>query len=108
MKTMIIEARYVSDPGRKERYSGLVDGINDIVLGIAHRFSLTVLSLSHVVELDSQTSITCTAVCLLDENETFEHIAKMLEAENANENTTLYCFENAFKVSVYVGKIHYN
>lgn len=110
MKTILIELRYHSEPGRYERYEGLVDGINDIVGQIAHRFSLDILSVSHVVESRPQayTSITCTAVCLLSEF-TREHIGKTLKEENNLPDANLYCFLDASgKLSVRVRKIRYN
>lgn len=106
MRTILIELRYHSEPGTHEQYSGLVDGINDVVLGLAQRFSLEILSMSHVVEDENATSITCTAVCLLNEH-TAEQIGKTLEAENQKNN--LYCFlERGRKLSVRVDKINYN
>lgn len=110
MKTLVIELRYHSEDGRYERYNGLVDGINDIVGILAQRFSLDILSMSHVVEShpQSHTSITCTAVCLLNEV-TKEDIGKTLEEENHRPNAELYCFLDAgYKLSVRVDKIHYN
>ena len=113
MKTILIELRYSSEPGQYERYSGLVDGINDIVGQIANRFSLDILSMSHVVEAYPQgqshhTSITCTAICSLN-GHTREHIGKTLEAENNQPNANLYCFlERHNKLSVRVNHINYN
>ena len=45
--SMLIELRSHSEPGEYEPYSGLVDGINDSVEIIAHRFSLDLLSVSY-------------------------------------------------------------
>lgn len=111
MKTIVIELRYHSEPGTYEPYGGLVDGINDVVGELALRFSLDPLSLSHVVESHpaGRTSITCTAVCSLNEF-TKEQIGKTLEAENKRPNADLYCFLDAghYKLSVRVSKINYN
>ena len=113
MKTILIELRYSSEPGKYERYNGLVDGINDIVGEIADRFSLDILSVSHVVESYPQgqsrhTSITCTAVCSLN-GHTREHIGKTLEAENNLPDANLYCFlDRHHKLSVRVAHIRYN
>jgi hypothetical protein len=113
MKTILMELRYSSEPGKYERYSGLVDGINDIVGQIAQRFSLDILSVSHVIEASLQgqsrhTSITCTAVCSLNEH-TREHIGKTLEAENQQPDANLYCFPDRHnKLSVRVAHINYN
>ena len=113
MKTILIELRYSSEPGKYERYSGLVDGINDIVGEITDRFSLDVLSVSHVVEANPQgrglhTGITCTAVCALTK-QTREHIGKTLEAENNLPDANLYCFlDRHGKLSVRVAHIRYN
>lgn len=110
MKTILIELRYSSEPGKHEEYSGLVDGINDIVGQIAHRFSLDILSVSHVVESSPQThhtSITCTAVCSLN-GQTKEQIGKTLAAENHQPDANLYCFSEAYKLSIRVAHINYN
>lgn len=110
MKTLLIELRYSSDPEEYEPYSGLVDGINDIVGQIAHRFSLDILSVSHVIEAPPQinhTSITCTVVCSLNE-QTRESIGKTLAAENQKPDTNLYCFLDAFKLCVDAKSIRYN
>lgn len=111
MKTLLIELRYHSESGHHESYSGLVDGINDIVSILARRFSLDILSISHVVEGvgegQSSTSITCTAVCALN-NRTAESIGKALEAENHKPDANLYCFLDVNKLSVRVAHISYN
>jgi hypothetical protein len=113
MKTILIELRYNSEPGKYERYNGLVDGMNDIVGEIADRFSLDILSVSHVVEAHPQgqglhTSITCTAVCALNEF-TREQIGKTLEAEKNQPDANLYCFlDRHHKLSVRVAHIRYN
>lgn len=106
-----MELRYNSEPGKHERYNGLVDGINDIVLEIADRFELDVLSISHVVEDHpgrNHTSITCTAVCLLNQLAA-EYIGETLKAENHEPDSNLYCFlERHNKLSVRVKGINYN
>jgi hypothetical protein len=113
VKTILIELRYHSEPGTYEPYSGLIDGINDIVGRIAQRFSLDIMSVSHAIESRPQnyTSITCTAVCLLNEFPR-EHIGKTLKEENNLPNANLYCFleggKEGGKLSVRAGKIHYN
>ena len=110
MKTILIELRYSSEPGQHEQYSGLVDGINDIVGQFAHRFSLDILSVSHVVESSPQsshTSIICTVVCSLN-GQTKEYIGKTLAAENHQPGANLYCFSEAYKLSVRVAHINYN
>lgn len=110
MKTIVMELRYHSESGRHEDYHGLVDGINDIVGQIAYRFSLDILSISHVVESYPQpeSSITCTAVCSLN-GLTAEHVGKTLSAENNSPDANLYCFLDACdKLSVRVSKISYN
>lgn len=110
LKTILIELRYHSEQGQYDPYYGLVDGINDIVGQIARRFSLDILSVSHIIEAPPQdsTSITCTAVCLLNKSTT-EHIGKTLKEENNRPDTNLYCFLDACdKLSVRVGKIRYN
>jgi len=109
LKTILIELRYQSE-SRHEPYSGLVDGINDVVVLLANRFSLDILSVSHIIDPRGDTSITCTAVCLLNEI-TLEEIAKTLEAENhlPLHDASLYCFlEGGRKLSVRVFKISYN
>ena len=113
MKTILIELRYSSAPGQYERYSGLVDGMNDVVGEIADRFSLDILSVSHVIEYYPQgqsrhPSITCTAVCALN-GLTKEQIGKTLEAENHLPDANLYCFlDRHRKLSVRVAHINYN
>jgi len=110
VKTILMELRYRSEAGSYEPYSGLIDGINDVAGRIAYRFSLDILSVSHVVESRPQnhTSITCTAVCLLNEF-TRDHIGKTLEEENNRPDANLYCFLDAGnKLSVRVDKIRYN
>ena len=109
MNTLVIELRYHSDSGEYEPYHGLVDGINDIVGQLAHRFSLDVLSLSHIVESHpaAHTTITCTAVCFLNQL-TREEIGKTLKAENHQPNANLYCFLERSKLSVRVKEISYN
>ncbi len=113
MKTILIELRYSSGPGKYEHYNGLVDGMNDIVGEVADRFSLDILSVSHVVEAYPQgqsrhTSITCTAVCSLN-GHTREHIGKTLEAENDLPDANLYCFlDRHGKLSVRAAHIRYN
>lgn len=108
-QTLVMELRYKSQEGRREPYSGLVDGINDVVHCIAHRFGLDILSLSHVVDVqrNATTAITCTAVCLLN-GETLQHIASVLSAESYEDNANLYCFDDGFKLSVRVNEICYN
>src|SRR5258708_6330114 len=106
-----MELRYQSEPGRYERYSGLVDGINDIVLELAERFDLDVLSISHVID-DAQkqhhTGIICTAVCQLNDIAA-ESLGKTLEAENHELNARVYCFlERHNKLSIRVSEINYN
>ena len=111
VKTIVIELRYHSEPGTYERYHSLVDGINDVVGELAYRFSLDILSLSHVVESHpaGHTSITCTAVCSLNEF-TKEQIGETLKGENDQDNANLYSFLDAggYKLSVRVAKISYN
>src|SRR2546429_638582 len=109
MKTMIIELRYTSGPGRIEPMAGLVDGINDELGEIAQRFGLDVRSISHVVEtyIAGDRGITCTAVCLLN-GETIDHIGKELEREDHKPGANWYCFAEAFKLSVRVNEIRYN
>lgn len=108
MRTILIELRYHSEPGTSEPYSGLVDGMNDVVLRIARRFSLDVLSVSHIIDSEGHTSITCTAICLMNEVP-IEYIGKTLEDENHLPDANLYCFlEMGNKLSVRVGKINYN
>lgn len=105
-----MELRYHSEPGKYERYDGLVDGINDVVVELARRFSLDILSISHVVEdrPKNHTSITCTAVCWLNQF-TAEYIGETLRAENHQPDTKLYCFlEQRNKLSVRVSEIRYN
>jgi len=105
---MLMELRSHSEPGTYERYDGLVDGINDIIGEIAYRFSLDLLSVSHVVESRGRTSITCTVVCLLNQW-TREQIGKTLEAENHRDDANLYCFLDRYdKLSVRVAEIRYN
>jgi hypothetical protein len=112
LKTLLIELRYSSQPGICEPYSGLVDGINDVVLELADRFSLDVLSISHVMEdapsrKPNHTSITCTAVCQLNQFSA-EQIGETLEPENKLKGR-LYCFlERHNKLSVRVSEINYN
>ena len=102
-----MELRYHSDSGH-EPYHGLVDGINDVVVQLANRFSLDILSVSHIIEPRSDTVITCTAVCSLNEI-TAEQIGKALEAEKHLPDANLYCFlEAGRKLSVRVSKIRYN
>ena len=110
VKTLVMELRYRSKVDEYEPYHGLVDGMNDIVVILALRFSLDVLSLSHVVESHPQnyTSITCTAVCALNEF-TIDQIEKTLQEENILPDTNLYCFlDVGNKLSVRVEKIRYN
>lgn len=109
MNTIVIELRYHSEVGKYEPYHGLVDGINDIVGQLASRFSLDVLSLSHVIQSHpaSETSITCTAVCILNQHTTKE-IGKTLKGENHQNRANLYCFLDGHKLSVRVKEIHYN
>ncbi len=109
LKTLLMELRYHSEVGRYEPYSGLVDGINDVVCILASRFSLDILSVSHIVEAQPQshTSITCTAVCSLNEF-TRDQIGKTLEGENNRPDTNLYCFLDVGKLSIRVDKINYN
>ena len=110
VKTLVIELRYSSQPDHHELYCELVDGINDIVGQIAHRFSLDILSLSHVIEASpgrNHTAITCTAVCSLNA-QTRESVGKTLEAENNRAGANLYCFLEAYKLSVRVAEIKYN
>lgn len=108
---MLIELRYSSQTDVFERSSGLVDGINDIVLEIADRFSLDILSVSHILDDNphrNHSSITCTAVCALN-GKSVEKIANTLKAENDQGNGRLYCFLDASnKLSVRVGEISYN
>lgn len=110
-KTIIMELRYQSKPGTYERYSGLVDGINDIVLELAGRFDLDVLSLSHVVddaEKQHHTGIICTAVCQLNQV-AVETIGQILKEEELQRNERLSCFiDRHNKLSVRVSKINYN
>src|SRR5258708_2532658 len=109
LKTLLMELRYHSEPGKYERHDGLVDGINDVVLELAERFSLDLLSISHVVESQPKrhTSITCTAVCQLNQIRA-EYIGKTLKEEN-QLNGRLYCFlERHNKLSVRVSEINYN
>jgi hypothetical protein len=111
-KTMLIELCSLPEPGEYELYSSPVDGINDSVGIIAHRFSLDILSVSHIVESESHShnhpSIICTAVCSLNDSR-IEHIGKTLEEENHRPNSNLYCFlDAANKLSVRVNKSNYN
>ncbi len=110
VKTLLIELRYRSEAGTYEPYSGLVDGINDIVTILAFRFSLDILSVNHIVESRPQnhTSITCTAVCGLNEF-TKDQIGKTLREENNRPGADLYCFlDVGQKLSVRAEKISYN
>jgi len=93
----------------KPQYSGLVDGINDVVTSVAFRFSLDILSVSHVVESNPRhyTSITCTVVCAFNEF-TKDQIGETLQEENGRPDTNLYCFLDAGKLSIRVEKIRYN
>ncbi|HEU5375530.1 MAG TPA: hypothetical protein VFV38_08840 [Ktedonobacteraceae bacterium] len=110
MKTIIIELRYQSEPEKFERHSGLVDGINDIVLELAYRFDLDVLSISHVLDdalRQNHTGITCTAVCQVNRI-AVETIGEMADEEN-EPGGNLHCFlERPNKLSVRVSGINYN
>jgi hypothetical protein len=105
LKTLLIELRYRSAQGRYERYDDLVNGMNDIVVEIAHRFTLNILSVSHIVESQRYTSIICTAVCALNEF-TADQIGKTLQEEK-HPDTNLSCFLDAsgFKLSIHVSEI---
>ena len=109
VKTILMELRYHSKDEEYEPYSGLVDGINDVVTSLAFRFSLDILSVSHIVEAQSQshTSITCTAVCALNDF-TKDQIGETLKEENHRPDADLYSFLDAGKLSIRVDKINYN
>jgi hypothetical protein len=75
---------------------------------LASRFKLDILSLSYVVEASDHTSITCIAVCALNEFMSWQ-IGEALEAENHQNNANLYCFlDVGNKLSVRVSEISYN